>query len=268
MVVRRGITQKNRMLAVETPLGEDALILRAINGSEGISQVFRYHLELLSEDDSIDFTALVGKKIKTRIILADGKPRHMNGYVSRFSQGGRDAKITSYHAEMVPWLWFLTRTADCRIFQARTVPEIVEKIFKDLGFSDFELRLYQTYPKRDYCVQYRETDFNFVSRLLEEEGIFYFFDHSSGTDKLILADDPAAHKPCPGQPSVRYDYSAGAWQESDVILSWEKTQEFRPGSWAYTDYNFERPSGDLMVTVADSNKFEVYDYPGEYAQSF
>src|SRR5688572_6631848 len=108
MVVKRGISQANRMLAVKTPLAEDALLLRAINGSEGISRLFHFHLELMSEDDAIDFSQVVGKKITTRVVLADGTTRHWHGYISRFSQGGRDAKLTSYHAEMVPWLWFLT----------------------------------------------------------------------------------------------------------------------------------------------------------------
>jgi len=264
MVAKRNYVQANRRLAVKTPLADDTLLLRSLNGSEGISRLFQFQLELLSEDDSLKSDQLLGQKISARILLADGSDRNWHGFVSRFSQGGRNANLTSYHAEIVPWLWFLTRTADCRIFQTQTVPEIVQKIFHDLNFQDFELRLYRSYSKRDYCVQYRETDFNFVSRLMEEEGIFYFFDHSGGSDKLILGDDPAAHKPCPNQPKVRYELTAGGWQDDDVVLGWEKVEEFRPGSWAHTDYNFEQPSGNLMVSVSGANPYEIYDYPGEY----
>src|SRR5260370_19330466 len=121
---------------------------------------------------------------------------------------------------MVPWLWFLTRTADSRIFQNKTVPDIIEKIFSDLKFKDFELHLYGDFTPRDYCVQYRETDFNFVSRLMEEEGIYYYFNHQSAKHVLILANDAAAHEACPGQKTARYDLPAGATTDDDLVTEW------------------------------------------------
>jgi type VI secretion system secreted protein VgrG len=264
MVVKRNYTQDQRRIGISTPLGKDVLLLHSFTGSDSMSRPFRFDLDLLSENDSIGFADIVGQRVTTRVILADGSERHWNGFVSRFSQGRRDANLTSYHAEMVPWLWFLTRTADCRIFQNQSVPDIVQKILGDLGFQDFELRLYGSYQPRTYCVQYRETDFNFISRLLEEEGIFYFFEHEKSLHKLVLADDPAAHKPCPGQPKTRYELSAGGWQEDDVVTEWRLEQRFQPGSWAHTDYNFETPGTDLMASVAGANPYEIYDYPGEY----
>jgi type VI secretion system secreted protein VgrG len=186
--------------------------------------------------------------------------------VSRFSQGGRDASFTSYHAEVVPWLWFLTRTADCRIFQNKKVPEIIQQVFSDFGFQDYALRLYGDFPAREYCVQYRETAFNFVSRLMEEEGIFYFFEHENGKHTLILADSPTEHKPCPIQSNVRYDKSAGGWQEDDVILEWRLQQELRPGKYALNDFDFESPATDLTVNVSGKGTYELYDYPGEYTK--
>lgn len=263
---KRTYTQANRRMAITTPLGEDVLLLRSLTGSESISRLFEYHLDLLSEDDAIAFDAVVGKPVNVRIVLADGSARHWNGIVSRFSQGGSDGGVTSYHAEMVPWLWFCTRTADCRIFQRKTVPDIVKQIFADLKLDQFELRLVRLYAPRDYCVQYRESDFNFVSRLMEEEGIFYFFEHGESSHKLIVADDCSAHKPCPAQEKAHYQLNEGGWREEDLVHEWRSERSMQPGKWAQTDYNFENPSTDLMVTVDGSNSYEIYDYPGEYAK--
>ena len=135
-------TQTNRRIAISTPLGKDVLLLRGFTGSEAISQLFHFDLDLLSENDSVKFQDIVGKNVTLRIFDADGNERHWNGFISRFSQGSQDRRFTAYRAEMVPWLWFLTRTADCRIFQNKKVPDIIQKIFKDLGSQDFELRLY------------------------------------------------------------------------------------------------------------------------------
>ena len=262
-----GFTQMGRALRIDTPLGADALLLRSVSGQEAVSQLFRFQLELLSEDDALSFDAIVGKSITLHVQTVDSE-RAFHGFVSRFSQGSRDERFTHYHAEMVPWLWFLTRTADCRIFQRKTAPDIIKKIFTDLGFQDFELRLYKTYRQREYCVQYRETDFNFVSRLMEEEGICYFFEHDPGGSKhtLVLADDAPAHKPCPGQAKVRCDFASGGWRGEDAISEWRIEQEYRPSAWAHTDYNFETPSTSLMVTVKDEGKYEIYDFPGVYSK--
>ena len=141
---------------------------------------FSFELELLSEKDpAIDFNAIVGKNVTVKVKHPDGN-RFFNGIVSRFSQGAGEPSFASYRAEIVPWLWMLTQTADCRIFQNKTVPDIIQKIFKDLGFTDFKLNLAGRFQPREYCVQYRETDFNFVCRLMEQYGIFYFFEHVDG----------------------------------------------------------------------------------------
>ena len=257
-------TQTNRRIAITTPLGKDVLLLRGFSGSEAISQLFQFDLELLSENDSIKFQDVVGKNVTLRIFDADGAERHWNGFISRFSQGSQNRRLFLYRAQMVPWLWFLTRTADCRIFQNKTVPDIIKKIFQDLGFQDFELHLYGSFTPRDYCVQYRETDFNFVSRLMEEEGIYYYFKHEDGKHTLLLANDPAAHEACPGQKTARYDIHGDASSYEDVVTAWQQQEEFRTGAWAQTDYNFETPSTSLGVSVNGRNHYEVYDYPGEY----
>jgi type VI secretion system secreted protein VgrG len=257
-------TQVNRRLAISTPLGKDALLLRGFNGTEAISQLFHFDLDLLSENESLKFQDLVGKNVTLRIFDIEGEERYWNGFISRFSQGSQDRRLTSYRAQMVPWLWFLTRTADCRIFQNKTVPDIIEKIFSDLKFKDYQLRLYGNFDPRDYCVQYRETDFNFVSRLMEEEGIYYYFKHEQSKHTLVLANDPAAHEACPGQKTARYDFRGGGVTYEDVINEWHHLEEFRTGAWAQTDYNFETPSTNLGVAVNGNNPYEIYEYPGEY----
>src|SRR6201992_2898406 len=135
-------TQASRPMAITTPLGEDVLLLRAFQGDEAISQPFLYRLELLSEDASIDYERIVGQPVTARMTLADGGERYWNGFVSRFVQAGRDATLVVYQATVVPWLWFLDQTADCRIFQGKAVPEIAQQIFREYSFSDFVLRLY------------------------------------------------------------------------------------------------------------------------------
>jgi type VI secretion system secreted protein VgrG len=263
-------TQDNRLIAIDTPLGKDILLLQAFTGHEGISRLFNFSLDLLGESHSIPFNKLIGQKVTLTIRLADDGERYINGVISRFAQSGSDARFTHYRAEVVPWLWFLTRTTDCRIFQNMTVPDIITKIFKDLGFTDFKNRLEGTFEPRDYCVQYRETDFNFVSRLMEQYGIFYFFEHEEKKHTLVLANSPTVHQPCPGQPEARCDFSTGAMLEEDVVVGWQMEQELRPGKYALTDFNFETPSTSLAVNVASTinvggnGKYEVYDYPGEY----
>ena len=225
-------TQANRLIAITTPLGEDVLLLQSLGGREGVSQLFSYGLELLSEEPDIAFDQIVGQRATVTLRLSDGSNRYINGFINRFSQSGSDERFTHYQAELVPWLWLLTRTADCRIFQNMTVPDIIEKIFKDLGFTDFRNMLQGSFEPRDYCVQYRESDFNFVSRLMEQYGIFYFFEHEDTKHTLVLANSPSAHRPCPGQEYARIDYTENAMLDEDLISSWYKEQELRSGKYA------------------------------------
>ncbi len=257
-------TQTNRRIAILTPLGKDVLLLRGLTGTETISQLFHFDLDLLSESDSIKFSDVVGKNVTLRIFDAKGAERQWNGFISRFSQGSQGSRFTTYRAQMVPWLWFLSRTSDCRIFQKKKVPDIIKQIFGDLGFKDFELRLYGDFTPRDYCVQYRETDLNFVSRLMEEEGIYYYFQHKDKKHVLILANDPAAHDPCPNQKTARYEPGGGSIPFEDTVTQWHYQEEFRTGAWAQTDYNFETPSSSLSVTVKGKNPYEIYEFPGEH----
>jgi type VI secretion system secreted protein VgrG len=267
-------TQDNRFIGIDTPLGKDVLLLSALTGSEGISRLFNFELDLLSENSSISFDQIVGQKVTIRINLADSK-RYINGYVSRFAQAGSDFRLTHYRMEVVPWLWFLTRRANCRIFQNQKISDIIKKIFSSSaysGISEFKIEAQDNSEPREYCVQYRETDFNFVSRLMEQYGFYYFFEHSNGKHTLIVANSSSSHKPCPGQTKARYDYTVTAYEHEDVVTAWETEQELRTGKYALTDYNFETPSTSLAVNesttinVDGNSRYEIFDFPGEYAK--
>ena len=259
-------TQENRLIQIITPLGPDVLLLQGFDGQEGISRLFHFDLWMNSENRSISFDSVAGKKASIKIVLPDQSERYINGIIATFSQGGASPVFASYQATLVPWFWFLTRTSDCRIFQNITVPDIIQKLFQEGGFSDFKNKLRGSYKEREYCVQYRETTFNFISRLMQEEGIFYFFEHEADKHTLVLADSPSEFKPCPYQPIARYESPENAGWGEEVVTEWSIGQEVRPGRYAINDFNFEKPLMDLTATVSgkDSRKYEIYDYPGEY----
>jgi type VI secretion system secreted protein VgrG len=267
-------SQANRIISVETPLGEDILLLHSFSGFEGMSRLFSYSLIMLSENPSIPFASIIGKQV-TITLKGPLGDRYINGFVSRFAQSGGDARFTYYRAEIVPWLWFLTRHADCRIFQNKTITDIIKEVFADRGFATFEDRTETPTPQREYCVQYRETDFNFVSRLMEQYGMFYFFEHTDSQHTLVLADSSQVHRPCPNQSTVSFREAGpgGLPEDEDVITGWRLEQEVRPGKYALTDYNFETPSTSLQGNLSTSNevaqntKYEVFDYPGIYSTS-
>ncbi len=266
-------SQENRIIAVQTPLGENVLLLQKLTAMEGISRLFTCHLDMLSENPNISFTDIVGQRVTITIHLAaSGKNRYINGFVSRFVETGKDNRFTHYQAEVVPWLWFLTRNADCRMFQNNTPLEIIKKVFSDLGFSgQFKDKTQGSYETREYCVQYRETDFNFVSRLMEQYGIYYYFEHELSTHTLVMADAPSGHPACPNQETAHFDATARLLEE-ERITDFRMGQEFKTGGYAMSDYNFETPLTDLDVTeptvdtVANNATFELYDFPGDYTK--
>jgi type VI secretion system secreted protein VgrG len=263
-------TQQDRFIAITTPLGEDVLLLQEFSGEEAISRPFRFHLRLLSVERAIDFSQIIGQRVSIRITLFDGSPRYINGFVSRFAQSETGPEFTHYEMEVVPWLWLLTRHADCRIFQNLTIPQIIEQVFKDRGFTDYQNNLTGTYPKREYCVQYRESDFQFVSRLMEEYGIFYFFQHEERKHTLVLADSPSACKACPDQAEAGFNQAGGGLDKADVVETWDLELDLRSGKYSMTDYNFETPSTNLLASeltitkYANNDELEIYDYPGKY----
>lgn len=263
-------TQDNLYFSVSTPLGKDKLLLRGFSGSEGISELFSFDLEMESETPDLDFSQVVGKSATVTVKLADDSNRYINGIVRRFVQEGTGGGFARYRAVLVPTLWLLTRSADCRIFQEKTTPEILETIFGEFGLTDFKKSLKSTYTAREYCVQYNESAFAFVSRLMEDEGIFYFFEHTDGVHTLVLADDPSAFAALAGAATVAYG-EADQWSQQNTVPRCSLEQNVLVGKAAGDDFNFETPSTDLVAEVdstvaVDGSKRRVYEYPGIFLQ--
>ena len=267
-------SQKNNFISIDTPLGADTLMLTGFAGTESISALFEFDLSLLSLNNNISFEEIIGKNVTISIILANKEKQYLNGLIIRFSQEkvGKDKKgvpLSMYSATMVPWFWLLTGSVNSRIFQDLSVPQIIEEVFTEKGFQDFKLILKDSYPQREYCVQYRETDYQFISRLLEEEGIYYFFEHKQGSHTLILADKPSEHKPCPNQLTASFSTDS-TWTGDDVVVDLETIKQIRPGKYSLNDFNFEMPNADLNVEAPGLIKFqppgdrEIYEHPGFY----
>ena len=249
-------SQANRPMAVSTPLGPDVLLLQQFSGSEFLSRLFRFQLELLAESSTdIAFDQILGQSVTVTLQMPDGSSRYFNGIVNRFSQGQQipspmgSAFFTRYQAEIVPQLWLLTRKAQSRIFQQIAVPDILKQVLTGLSV-DYQLQ--GTYKPRDYCVQYRETDFDFASRLMEEEGIYYFFTHADGSHKMVVADTPMSHPDVPGATTAIYEVVEGGLRKEDRVQTWEKSQEIRSGKYTLWDQCFELPGQNLEAVKPDA----------------
>jgi type VI secretion system secreted protein VgrG len=269
-------------LSVSTPLGTDALLLEAFRGRESISSLFSFQLDLVaSTEQEVRFEALLGKDILVTLALPGGATRHFSGIVSRLTQGARGT-VTRYRAEVVPRFWLLTRRSRSRAFLEQSVPQILSRVLADIPGLEFESRLEGTFHPRSFTVQYRETDFSFASRLMEEEGIYYFFDHTENGHTMVLANTTRGHPDLPGPIPFR---PAGGASRQASIESWDKAQELRSGKYTLWDHSFELPGNRLEATAAiqgtvaagqvlhnlaipESQELEIYDYPGEYAKRF
>lgn len=277
--------QTDRPISVKTPLGADKLLLIGISGQEAISRLFRFQLDVLAKmGTDVPFDKLLGQSITAEVQFHPKEPkkRFINGICCRVSEGGQDGEFTTYHLEIVPKFWLTSRKAQSRIFQQLSVPDILKKVLD--GF-DTAFELQGTFEKRDYCVQYRETDFNFACRLMEEEGIYFFFKHADGSHKMVIANTPQSHSELPDSSKVIYETVAGGNRPEDRIYDWHKLQELRSGKYLLWDHTFELPHKHLEAdkTIQDSvqvgsvthklkvggnDSLELYDYPGEYAQRF
>ncbi len=251
-------TQDTRPLRVSTALGKDVLLLARFNGQEGVSKPFHYELDMFSTKNNIAAKDLLRTAATVTLSQKSGGDRFISGLVRRFVQLGTMGDLTAYRAEVVPWLWFLSLTRDCRIFQNKSVLDIIEQVFKDLGYSDFENRCTRTYAKRDYCVQYRESALNFVSRLMEEEGIFYFFKHTDGKHVMVLADNNSAVLPCPGMSTARVVPEAMVAEDAVTHVQFEHNVHI--GKVTYAEYDYLQPSHNLRSSISGTGKEEVYDY--------
>ena len=269
-------TQSGREVAVSSLLGKDTLLFHHMKASEQLGRMFRFDLELLSKDSGITFEDIIGQPMTVEVSLGNDKTRHFNGLVTRFALVGTAGRLARYEVTLRPWLWFLTRTADCRIFPDKTkaqklsAPKIIMEVFREHGFTDFDDHLQETYKEREHCVQYRETDFNFVMRLMEDEGIYYYFKHENGKHTLVLCDSYSSHDTIPGYESVPY-FPPGNEEarERDHLFEWAVSKTVQSGMYALRDYDFELPRKNLEVKSSvkrdhQHSKLEYFDYPGTY----
>ncbi len=267
-------TQEGRLISIDTPLGTDKLLLVGFSGHEAMSRLFSFHLDLIAEpepdDPPIDFTQIVGQSVTISVNQHDDTARYFNGVVSHFAMTGLEGTYTRYEMQVVPKLWTLTRYSNCKIFHNKDAVEIITAVFNARGFSDFDFSTTAAYPKLEYCVQYRETDFNFVSRLMEQYGMFYYFEHSDGGHTMKILDSETSISPCPKQDSAEFNLVTGGLDDADVVNAWSLEQDWKSGKITHTDYNFKTPSANLAATestiysVGGNADFEIYDYPGEY----
>ncbi len=246
-------------LAVTTPLGPSALTLQRLEGTEHLSEPYLLHLTM-SASGPVDADALLGKAACVTLIDGEGNKRYLHGLVTRLAQSGNECL-----ADLRPWLWMLSLIADNRIFQSKSVPDILTSVFSDAGFTDYRNDLRQSYSALDYCVQFQETSFAFVSRLMEEAGICYFFEHTDSAHTLVLADDPASFKDCEHAASIPFlPLRTGAdWLTDLRIDTVAKENQVAVQSYQADDFNFVTPATELKVNTGQGAR-RVYEYPGRY----
>src|SRR5829696_6736853 len=265
-------TQDNRLLEIRTPLGDNFLLISRFEAVEGISQLFRIEAELLHEETAagyephvVDPKSLLGKSVTILVNARDGESREFTGIVNEFTQGTRHTRFSHYKISIVPHVWLLTQKHQSRIFQQKNVPDILKQVFE--GF-EFKFALQTTYEPRNYCVQYRETDFAFASRLMEEEGIFYYFEHTNDTHKMIVANDPQSHQKCPSKDEIPCFLEVA--DEEDWVSSigtWRLDYKLQSGKVTLWDNHFQLPNKKLeaeqpaLVSIAGNQELEIYDYP-------
>ena len=246
---------------------ENDLRVVRFRGEESVSRPFSFVVELASLDSAIDFDAVVGKP-GLLTLYHEGGRRYVNGRVLGFEQTREGTEYTYYEARLVPIFWFLRYRRDQRIFQKKDVRRIIEQVLGDAGIpgDQYRFALQKAYETREYCVQYGESDFDFISRLMEEEGIFYFFEHSKDNHVMVMGDSPVAHVPIDGDASVSFREYTGLVQDADYVSEWRYGQKVRSGAVVMRDFNFKQPQLDLEVNQSASRdtSLEVYDYPGRY----
>ncbi len=271
-------TQDNRQISITTPLGKDVLLFRSMQGYEQLSDLFEYQVQLQSEKKSIPFADIVGKDVTITLKYQSGGERQFNGIVTRFATSGGFGKLTQYQATIRPAAWLLTRSSDCCIFQEMTVVEIVTEICQKAvygGHIKLDTSLLGTaYPKLEYCVQYRETDFSFVRRLLENAGIYFFFKHEKGQHTIMLVDSSRVHQPVPKYETIEFATDDQRDRFGDErITSWSTAGEIQSSGFEMNDFDFKTAANSVQGSLKVKESipalfaqpaYQQYDYPGNY----
>jgi len=256
---------------------DDELLFAHMAATERLGELFTYQLRFLCANVDVDLRKLLGTPMAVKLEAPDAYTRYFNGIVSAAGQTGfqtiDDVRYAVYEATVVPKPWLLTRQADCRIFSQMTVPDIVQQVLRDVGYADVKLDLNATYPVRDYCVQYREDSFNFISRLMQQEGIYYYFTHTAGAHTMVLADALGAHAVVDGFATIHYNPSLGRATDSAMsIREWTRQRAVQSLQYQLDDYDPLKPKTSLLATesVANGSDYhgvsglDVYDYPGAH----
>jgi type VI secretion system secreted protein VgrG len=260
-----------RLVDSTTPLGA-ALWFREMSGSEALSGLFDFDIKFHSKQSGLSAKAMLGKDITLKVETEGGKGvRHFNGICTRFGSGGREGEHLVYTAKIRPWLWLAGKRSDCKIFQFKKVPDIISEVLGRYGFA-LSLKIKKTYREWDYCVQYQETDLNFVMRLMEHEGIYFYFEHQEGSHTLVLADDASCHSALPGKSSIKYlGVDAAAVADEEHFNSWQVLEEVHSGEYITDDYDFTNPRADLKTKRKNpmghtQDGWERYMWPGGYVK--
>ncbi len=269
--------QDNRICQMAASSGLDRFMVRRFQGREAVSEPFRFDLDLVAPDLETDLAKLLGASVTFEVLLESGVRRPFNGVVDQVRQVEADLTGAVYRLRLVPWTRLLELHTNCRIFQALTVPDIVDKVLADHGAQDVAWRLEGTYQPRVLCVQYRESDWAFISRLLEDEGIAYHFEHEDGRHVLVFGDAPGQRQACPEQPTALFRTAQDGGQAADGRLH-DIVQEFRlerslvTGRRLLSDFNYLDPGASLQaaaaaeLAVAASKELEDFEYPGGFVK--
>jgi type VI secretion system secreted protein VgrG len=261
--------QADRLMQFTSPLGKDVLLIESLDGAEGISRLFEFQVELLADTGAtIDPKSMIGAKVAVSIALNDKQgSRWINGIVASFEQGPGDKDFNIFKARIVPSMWQLTLSSNCRIYQNKTVLDIVKSVVAEYGLSMSD-QTSESYKQLEYCTQYSESDFHFVSRILEESGIFYWFEHTDQDNKLILGDGRNAYQDCPISASFPYLLSKsgaegayGAW-----VNEFTATATMVSGKHSTAEYNYKNYAREDVPDVSSAspygkNAFDEYLYP-------
>ena len=268
-----GIRQAWQVARISTSLPVETLALGRLSGTERLSTLFSYQMECISEDPALDLYSVLGQNISVEFVVHGGNKRYINGVVASASNSGSRGEYALYTLDVKPWLWLLTHSTDCRIFTDLSAPDIVLQVLQDNGFVDVDNRLADSYPSRNFCVQYQESDFSFVSRLMEHEGIYYYFEHADGKTILVLCDSAAAHGTIRGYEDVSHGASepadGSAQDVQDFLSGWSTRRRVNSAKYVMNDFGFADPKADLLATAARRvstawAEYEKYEYPGAY----
>ncbi|WP_338846904.1 type VI secretion system tip protein TssI/VgrG [Massilia sp. W12] len=272
------LVQSQRELQFHSPLGPDLLLPIAMFGEESLGQPYCYRLQLVSSKRDLQPQALLGKTVSLQIQHHRKVEREFNGVATRLRRVGAWDNVQRYELELRPWFWLLSKSRDCRIFQKKSVIEIIKDVcgkpvYGGLGNLDMSA-LKRNYPKLEYCVQYRESDMHFLLRLMQRFGIYFYFKHADKQHKMCLIDSPASHTPSPGWECIAYAADDSRNRYGDTrITAWDDAGEIQSAAYEHTDYDFTTSFNSLHGVLRKKDvqashqqaQYEVYDFPGGYA---